>query len=135
MNATLLYVALLVPGYGEKDVVERIVEAGGLYTGGGLLFMPEATTDGDLADLCELRHLKQLDLEGTQVTDNGLRTVSGLSRLEWLDIDATEITDKGLRHLEAMRNLRHLSVTQCPNITDTGVAELQRALPKCKIYR
>jgi hypothetical protein len=30
MNAILLCVALLVPGYGEKDIVKGIEDAGGL---------------------------------------------------------------------------------------------------------
>ncbi len=30
MNATLLCVAMLVPGYGEKEILKRIWDAGGM---------------------------------------------------------------------------------------------------------
>jgi len=33
-----------------------------------------------------------------------------------------------------MKQLDSLSIERCPNITDASVAELQKALPKCKIW-
>jgi hypothetical protein len=138
MNATLLCVALLVPGYGERDVIGRIFNAGGrvLLTGGGeLVIMPETTTDADLGELCELRLLVSLRLSDTGVTDKGLQTVSNLRRLESLSLGKTAITDAGLRHLQSLSNLQRLILTGCPNITDEGVARLQKALPMCKVVR
>jgi hypothetical protein len=75
MNATLLCVALLVPGYGEKDIERRIIATGGAiarYKASGNLFqvdLSSKTTDEDLADLCELRHLNNLGLYDTRITD------------------------------------------------------------------
>ncbi len=52
MNATLLCLALLVPGYGEKEIKGRIRDAGGVATNsGGIVEMARATTDADLDEL------------------------------------------------------------------------------------
>ncbi len=135
MNATLLCVALLVPGYGEKDIRQRIVAAGGKCYGGVCVVMPRTTTDADLGDLCELPGLVQLGLFQTQITDTGLWTVSNLRGLRRLNLRSTAITDDGLGHLRSSSNLEVLLLERCPNITDEGVARLQKALPKCEIHR
>jgi hypothetical protein len=137
MNATLLCVALLVPEYGEKDILKGIRDAGGLVgvalDSGTAVRMPESTTDADLGELCEVRGLTFLSLIATNVTDKGLRTVTGLRGLSRLDLRGTVVTDEGLRHLQAMRNLDTVDLRKCPNITDEGIARLQKALPKCRI--
>jgi hypothetical protein len=136
MNATLLCAALLVPGYGEEDTVKRIEHAGGgLSPARVIVVMPVATTDDELYDLCELRHLKDLFLTRTKISDRGLRTVSALRWLRKLYLDQTAITDEGLLHLESLSNLHYLNLDDCRNITDQGVARLQKALPKCQIVR
>jgi hypothetical protein len=140
MNATLLCVAILVPGYGEKDIVQRVMAAGGTVraTPDGravCVALPQAAGDTDLVDLCELRHLDRLSLVETKVTDNGLRTASGWRGLSELCLFGTAISDEGLRHLEALKGLRVLNLQYCPRITDAGVAQLQKALPNCKIHR
>jgi hypothetical protein len=135
MNATLLCVALLAPGFGEKEIVARIWAAGGNCCGGKCVTMPRTATDADLADLCELPRLNRLYLGSEQVTDEGFWSVSKLRGLTWLSLSGTCITDKGLHYLESLSNLRRLVLTECPNITDEGVARLQKALPNCKIER
>jgi hypothetical protein len=137
MNA-LLCVALLVPGYGEKDILKAIGDAGGMVQGeGSHLFVRMAAemADVDLDELCELRSLRYLVLPNTAITDNGVRTVSKLKWLTLLTLHRSSITDRGLRHLESMSNLRVLHLVECLNITDEGVARLQRALPNCVITR
>jgi hypothetical protein len=149
MTATLLSLALLVSGYGEKDIVERIEKAGGSVGTPGenepdvapsrrtdlVVHLSPNATDADLGELCELRRLEALGLGGTRVTDTGLEMVSRLRNLERLSLNATEITDEGLLRLESLSNLRALYLFQCPKLTDDGVARLQRALPNCKIRR
>jgi internalin A len=92
-------------------------------------------TDADLGELCKLRSLERLDLDGSEVTDAGLGTLSNLRGLQVLSLAETAITDKGLRHLESMSQLRFLELDGCPQITDAGVARLKTALPKCQIHR
>jgi hypothetical protein len=138
MSATLLCVAMLVPGYGEKDILKGIEAAGGQVSTDGWRWgvsMPVTTTDADLADLCEVRGLSHLHLRHTQITDQGLRTVSGLRTLTGLRLFGTVVTDEGLRHLESMSNLEWLDLQLCPKVTDEGVARLRKALPKCQILR
>ncbi len=133
MNA-LLCVALLVPGYGEKDIIERIEKAGGTVSSSrDVVVMAQTTTDADFADFddfCELRHLTYLDLTRTKVTDKSMRAVSDLRGLRWLDITGTGITDTGLRHLESLSTLESINFSFCPKITDAGVSRLRKALAR-----
>jgi hypothetical protein len=135
-------VLLAVVGVGlanEQDIIKGIRDAGGgvkKYDRGGMgATMPESAADADLTDLCELRDLTALSLRGVRITDRGLQTVSNMRELNWLGLTEMAITDKGLHHLESLSNLRTLFLAKCPNVTDEGVARLQRALPNCKIER
>ena len=47
----------------------------------------------------------------------------------------TQITDAGLVQLKGLTKLQSLDLSGCENITDTGIAELQKALPNCEISR
>jgi len=46
----------------------------------------------------------------------------------------TQITDAGLVHLKDLTNLQDLEL-EGAKLTDSGVAELQKALPNCEINR
>ena len=46
----------------------------------------------------------------------------------------TKITDAGLVHLKGLTNLQELDLSRT-RTTDAGVAELQKALPNCKIEK
>ena len=63
------------------------------------------------------------------------RLLAKLTRLEWLYLGHTQITDAGLVHLARLTKLRYLSLKPNPQITDTCVKKLQKALPKCMIER
>jgi hypothetical protein len=90
-------------------------------------------TDAHLKQVATLRNLTGLSLVGTRVTDVGLEELTALRDLERLWLDGTAVTDAGLRRLEGMDKLTTLYLRNCPNITDEGVARLQKALPKCDI--
>jgi hypothetical protein len=49
-----------------------------------------------------------------------------------LNLNSTKISDVELRKLKAFPQLRDLSLNNT-NVTDAGVADLQKALPNCKI--
>ena len=79
--------------------------------------------------------LKNFELRDSQVTDAGLVHLKGLTKLRELYLDETKVTDAGLEHLAGLTNLQkglNLTLTQ---ITDAGVAELQKALPNCDISK
>ena len=54
--------------------------------------------------------MQELGLGLTQVTDAGLIHLKGLTKLKWLHLDDTQVTG-------------------------AGVADLEKALPNCKIYK
>ena len=43
------------------------------------------------------------------------------------------MTDKGLVRLTSLENLESLDVAFTPNVTDAGVAELRKSMPKLRI--
>ena len=113
-------------------------------------------TDSGLILLKKLPKLWQLQLAQTSITDDGLVHVGELSTLTELDLSSTKVTDAGLRHLKKLGKLKvlNLSKTTVSNIgaedlkgltgltrldlsgtqfTPNGIANLQAALPNCKI--
>ena len=93
----------------------------------------EDITDASLVHLKDLTNLENLDLRETQITDAGLVHLKGLTKLLSLNLNSTQITDAGLVHLEGLTNLEHLFLSA--ELTDSAVAELQKALPNCEISR
>jgi len=75
-----------------------------------------------------------LALFHTRITDDGLRHPSNMEDLHLLKIGSPYITDKGVPHLKQLTNLRFLYVNGTA-ISEVGAAELQRALPNCRIKR
>jgi hypothetical protein len=145
MNA-LLCVALLVPGYGEKDI-RKALEAAGVRECGVIFVEPAKRygpydaldfegvrgTDALLGKLCELQPVQGLCLQRSDVTDAGMAAVGGLKGLKYLNLRTTGVTDAGLRRLQGMSSLELLVLFDCPGITVEGVARLQKALPNCSI--
>jgi hypothetical protein len=69
--------------------------------------------DDLLALLEPLGGIKQLLLQGTQVTDEGMRHISGMSGLDELYIwDATEVSDAGVAHLKDLGRLRKIHISR-----------------------
>ncbi len=91
------------------------------------------TTDSGLVHLQKLPRLRELSLEGPKITDAGLAHLQALIGLERLRFDGTAITDAGLEHLKPLHNLRELDFVRT-QVTPAGVADLQRAMPKCRLY-
>ena len=92
-------------------------------------------TDAGLVHLKELANLQYLVLMETQITNAELIHLKGLTKLQSLDLRGTQITDAGLVHLKGLTNLKSLGLDFCLKIIDSGVAELQKALPNCEIIR
>lgn len=114
-------------------------------------------TDECLNELVKLPKLKDLGLWDTQVTDAGIKVVAKLTQLERINLGGTKITNSGLKDVSKLTNLTYLNLRYISRITDPGLkelvkckrlenlylghtritdmaeAELQKALPKCKI--
>ena len=54
------------------------------------------------------------------------------SQLKVLSLQGTKVTDAGLKHLTALTGLETLNLGKT-QVTPGGVAQLQKALPKCKV--
>ncbi|MBL8176380.1 MAG: hypothetical protein JNK48_17015 [Bryobacterales bacterium] len=84
-------------------------------------------TDGDIASLAELPHLKTLDLSFTLITDAALEQLSPLRGIEHLNLQSAELlTDAAIAHIRGWKQLRSLQL-RGTDITDTSmeyIAEL-----------
>lgn len=63
-----------------------------------------------------------------------LAELPAMKRVKTLMLNETSVTDAGLAHLSGLTNLRGLDL-RGTRVTEEGVAQLQRALPNCKIER
>ena len=66
----------------------------------------------------------------TQITGASLKGVAKLQQLTGLNLWETQITDAGLKEVAKLQKLTYLDLSCYEQITDTGVAQLQKALPK-----
>jgi hypothetical protein len=90
-------------------------------------------TNDELRGLSGLAQLKELTLAQTCISDSGLKYLKDLSGLQSLDLWDTQVTDAGLADLQSLTQLRELELPLTNRISDAGIDEIQRALPKCKI--
>ncbi len=98
-----------------------------------LFLNDQPVTDDRLKIVVKARRLQSLSLSNTSITDAGLADLVTLRELQNLYLDGNAITDAGLRHLERLSGLTCLHLFRCPNVTDAGVARLEKALPNCAI--
>ena len=82
-----------------------------------------------------LTKLQKLNLADAQITDDSLANLEGLTGLRDLNLGVDSpglVTDAGLKHLKKLTNLQELNIVN-QNVTETGVQELQQALPHTQI--
>lgn len=91
-------------------------------------------TNAGMKDVAGFKNLTDLSLGHTRVRDFGVKGLAGLANLTALDLSDTEVTDAALRELVGMKKLATLNLLGT-RTTDAGIAELQKALPNCKIDR
>jgi hypothetical protein len=70
----------------------------------------EHITDIGMSVIKDWKHLKRLDVSGTQVADATLTVLSRLTALESLDVAGSEVTDDGVQELLPLTNLKHLGL-------------------------
>ena len=107
----------------------------------------------NISSLANLINLKQLVFTGNQLSN--LETIKALKKLEVLSINSSRISSldtvksfpnlkelhiystqiADLEPIKNLKNLKMLYISNCPNITDEQVEDLQKALPELKIYR
>jgi len=89
-------------------------------------------TDAGMVHLKGLTNLQNLEVWDTQITDAGLVHCKGMTKLQSLNLRNTQITDAGLANLNELSKLQTLDIRGCIQITDKGVAELEKS---CTIIR
>jgi hypothetical protein len=62
-----------------------------------------------------------------------MKTVASFKNLTYLEITDTKVTDTGLKELATLKRLGQLYLTRGQKVTESGVKELQNALPNCNI--
>ncbi|HTV48765.1 MAG TPA: leucine-rich repeat domain-containing protein [Phycisphaerae bacterium] len=90
-------------------------------------------TDASLQEIAGFTQLQTLNLDNTSVSDVGLKELVSLTQLHTLDLGDTQVSDTGLKELADLTQLRQLELMFASHVTDTGIAELQKALPNLQI--
>lgn len=68
------------------------------------------------------------------MTDRGLNSLKSLTQLRSLFLSDTQVTDQGLQTLKSFSSLKLLTL-QGLSVTPQAVAELEAALPNCKVIK
>lgn len=81
--------------------------------------------------MASVRSSVAVEERSTDTTDY----LSAFPQLTTLLLSGTAVTDSGLQLLAPLTQLGFLNVVLSKRVTDTGITELQKALPKLKIVR
>ena len=89
-----------------------------------------------LAYVEHLRSLEALWLAPPTMTDAGLAHLDCLTNLKVMSISLCDarITNTGLAHLKGLASIENLTLTGT-SVTNAGVSELQKSLPRTRIVR
>ena len=81
--------------------------------------------------LSQLKQLKELVLNGNDI--DGTQNLAKLSALKILGLKDTGISDADLERLYNLKKLTVLALENNPDITESGVNQLKKKLPQCKV--
>jgi hypothetical protein len=73
--------------------------------------------------------------EDGKLTDADLGSVLSLPEVQIILVGANPVTETGLMNLASLPDLKWVYLTGNTNVTDDGIARLQKALPNCCIVR
>ena len=91
--------------------------------------------DDAMLEFARIPSLENLHIYQTAVTANGIAALKPLKFLAGLNISGCKsIDDSAVPALRDLKLLRELNVNETA-ITDAGFAQLQKALPRCRISR
>lgn len=69
---------------------------------------------------------------GSGVTDSGVASLRGMTNIEEIDLTDTRVTDGAINILATLSGLKKV-VLKGTNVSNSGIARLQQALPDCTI--
>jgi hypothetical protein len=89
-------------------------------------------SDEGIRYLTRFKKVRLFSFSGTGLTNAGLAHFKELTSLEVLGISCPSVSDAGLIHLHDCAALRNVYIYNS-SVTDAGLADLQKAMPNCKI--
>ena len=123
----------------ELDISECVsVEDAALEPVGKMLSLKklnlwrDVVGDEGAKHLAGLENLEWLNVDNTQMSDASLASFVKFKKLKFLHLGSTPVTDAGMVHLMGLTALADLKVTRTA-VTEEGVVELGKAIPKLKI--
>jgi uncharacterized membrane protein len=89
-------------------------------------------TKTDWSNLAQLKNLRMLYADNTNVTDTDVDAIISLDKLNYLNLAGTKITNAGLSKLAKLKSMQQLFLfgTLC---TSEGIDQLQKQLPNCVV--
>lgn len=87
----------------------------------------------DAAELKNCKSLEELYLKRTGIKDDAVKELAQCQRLSTLGLEGDPITDASLVDLARAKSLTNLRLQGCTKITQEGVNNLRKQLPKCNI--
>ncbi|HEY7425838.1 MAG TPA: family 16 glycoside hydrolase [Gemmataceae bacterium] len=98
-----------------------------------LNLMSTRVSGAGFVHLAGLNKITLIYLGNSKVVDSELARLEGLNNLKVLSLHHTSVSDAGLVHLKGLKQLRELHLLKT-KVTNAGVADLQKALPACRIH-
>lgn len=95
-------------------------------------FNSSAFADGHVKYLDDLTNLRDLQLNGTNISEIGLQHIAQRHRLKQLTLNDTSIDDRAVDALVTMKSLRTLHVYHT-GLSSQGLSRLRSELPNCEI--
>ena len=117
------------------DISDRgLAHLAGLTNVRGLYLDNCPITDQGLLSVGTISQLEFLTLNRTTITDYGIARLANLRCLRVLELDGTAVSDLGLRNLYCSSNLEEVRLRLNAKITQNGVNELRKRLPRASVY-
>jgi hypothetical protein len=90
-------------------------------------------TDEGMKQIKSLKKLENLSLNDARLSNTGFQEFRELNSLQTLKL--TYVTDAGLKYLKELKSLQQLNLKFSWTVTDEGIKDLKKALPRLKITR
>jgi hypothetical protein len=87
-----------------------------------------------LKDLARLPKLETLSMFGFHTPNAVCKELAQFKQLRVPDLNLSKVNDEGLKDLAQLEGLELLNVA-ATEVTDAGLAEIRKALPKCRVQR
>jgi hypothetical protein len=96
--------------------------------------LPVNSPHRGLGHIGKCQDLEDLRIEETTLTDGELAQLTGLTHLRFLLIQSTQLTDSAMDTLAKLGSLEHLSFSESKNVTDPAISKLLPQLPNLKTF-